>query len=44
MHKRFTRRQFLARGGAAALGAGFAGSLLAGCGSQESSGGGRVTY
>lgn len=44
MNERLTRRQFLARGGMAALGAGFAGSLLAGCGSRESSGGEQVTY
>jgi len=35
--KLMTRRNFLARGGQAALGAGFAASLLAGCGGQESS-------
>jgi raffinose/stachyose/melibiose transport system substrate-binding protein len=43
MRKQITRRQFLARGGTAALGAGFAGSLLAGCGGGEQ-GGGQVTY
>src|SRR5215216_217488 len=37
-----SRRQFLARGGKAALGAGLAGSLLAGCGGGG--GGGQVTY
>jgi raffinose/stachyose/melibiose transport system substrate-binding protein len=43
MRRRITRRQFLARGGTAALGAGFAGALLAGCGGGEQ-GGGQVTY
>ena len=42
MYTRISRRQFLVRGGKAALGAGLAGSLLAGCGGG--SGGGRVTY
>jgi len=42
MHAEISRRQFLARGGKAALGAGLAGSLLAGCGGG--SGSGQVTY
>jgi raffinose/stachyose/melibiose transport system substrate-binding protein len=44
MRRRITRRQFLARGGTAALGAGLAGTLLAGCGGGEQGGGGPVTY
>jgi raffinose/stachyose/melibiose transport system substrate-binding protein len=43
MRRRITRRQFLYRGGSAALGAGFAGALLAGCGGGEE-GGGQVTF
>ena len=43
MRRRITRRQFLARGSTAALGAGFAGVLLAGCGGGEQ-GSGQVTY
>ena len=43
MRRRITRRQFLARGGAAALGASFAGTLLTGCGGGQQ-GGGQVTY
>jgi raffinose/stachyose/melibiose transport system substrate-binding protein len=43
MRRRITRRQFLVRGGTAALGAGFASSLLAGCGGGEQ-GGGQVTF
>jgi raffinose/stachyose/melibiose transport system substrate-binding protein len=43
MRRRITRRQFLARGGTAALGAGFAGALLAACGGGGQ-GGGQVTY
>ncbi|MDQ3523153.1 MAG: extracellular solute-binding protein [Gemmatimonadota bacterium] len=39
-----TRRRFLARGGKAALGAGFAGSLLAGCGSGGGGRPGELTY
>lgn len=41
--RRLTRRQFLARGGTAALGMGLAGSLLAGCGGG-STGGGQVAF
>jgi len=43
MHAKISRRQFLARGGTAALGVGLAGSLLAGCGGGGS-GSGQVTY
>ena len=43
MHAEISRRQFLARGGTAALGVGLAGSLLAGCGGGGG-GGGQVTY
>ena len=43
MHAKISRRQFLEKGGRAALGVGFAGSLLAGCGGRGS-GGGQVTY
>jgi raffinose/stachyose/melibiose transport system substrate-binding protein len=43
MHTRMSRRQFLATGGKAALGAGLAGPLLAGCGGGGQ-GGGPVTY
>jgi len=42
MYGAVSRRQFLVKGGKAALGAGLAGSLLAGCGGG--SGGGQVTY
>ena len=44
MRRRITRRQFLARGGTAALGAGFAGALLPGCGGGQQGSGGQVTY
>jgi len=43
MHRPLSRRQFIVQGGKVALGAGIAGSLLAGCGGG-SSGGGQVTY
>ena len=43
MHAEISRRQFLARGGTAALGVGLAGSLLAGCGGGGA-GSGQVTY
>ena len=43
MHAQISRRQFLAKGGTAALGVGLGGSLLAGCGGGGS-GGGQVTY
>ncbi len=43
MHAHISRRQFLARGGKAALGVGLAGSLLSGCGGGGG-GGGQVTY
>src|SRR3712207_5254138 len=43
MHRPLSRRQFIVKGGKVALGAGIAGSLLAGCGGG-SSGGGQVTY
>jgi len=43
MYAQISRRQFLARGGKAALGVGLAGSLLAGCGSGGG-GSGQVTY
>jgi raffinose/stachyose/melibiose transport system substrate-binding protein len=43
MHAEISRRQFLARGGTAALGVGLAGSLLPGCGGGEG-GDGQVTY
>ena len=42
MGRKLSRRQFIARGGRVALGAGLAGSLLAGCGGG-SGGGGPVT-
>src|SRR5918994_3555396 len=42
MYGAVSRRQFLVKGGKAALGAGLAGSLLAGCGGG--SGSGQVTY
>ena len=42
MHAKISRRQFLARGGTAALGVGLAGPLVAGCGGGG--GGGQVTY
>src|SRR5918994_2696253 len=42
MYGAVSRRQFLVKGGKAALGAGLAGSLLAGCGGE--SGSGQVTY
>ncbi len=42
--KRISRRQFIQRGGTAALGASFAGALLAGCGGGSEGGGGQVTY
>jgi len=43
MRRRITRRQFLTRSGTAALGVGFTGALLAGCGGGGQ-GGGPVTY
>jgi raffinose/stachyose/melibiose transport system substrate-binding protein len=43
MYTELSRRQFLARGSKAALGAGLAGSLLAGCGGGDG-GSGQVTY
>jgi raffinose/stachyose/melibiose transport system substrate-binding protein len=43
MHAEISRRQFLARGGTAALGVGLAGSLLAGCGGGGG-GSGQVTF
>jgi raffinose/stachyose/melibiose transport system substrate-binding protein len=43
MHAEISRRQFLARGGRAALGAGLAGSLLSACGGGGG-GSGQVTY
>jgi raffinose/stachyose/melibiose transport system substrate-binding protein len=43
MHAEISRRQFLARGGTAALGVGLAGSLLAGCGGGGG-GSGQGTY
>jgi ABC-type glycerol-3-phosphate transport system substrate-binding protein len=43
MYTVMSRRQFLATGGKAALGAGLAGPLLAGCGGGGQ-GGGPVTY
>jgi len=39
-----TRRQFLAKGGKAALGVSFAGSLLVGCGGRESGASGQVIF
>jgi raffinose/stachyose/melibiose transport system substrate-binding protein len=43
MHAQISRRQFLARGGTAALGVGLAGSLLSACGGGGG-GGGQVTF
>ena len=43
MYTEISRRQFLAMGGKAALGAGLAGPLLAGCGGGGG-GSGQVTY
>ncbi|MBA3388937.1 MAG: extracellular solute-binding protein, partial [Rubrobacter sp.] len=43
-NRRITRRQFIQRSGAAALGASFAGTLLAGCGGGSEGGSGQVAY
>jgi len=43
-NRRITRRQFIRRGGAATLGASFAGALLAGCGGGSEGGSGQVAY